>query len=132
MLHYYAQHFFAPTLISPYLDGDDLDVYLIFDEAPIKEVRHHHNLYFKPKSNPTPFNLFDLSSYGNQPQVSLSSSQSVPDHYVSSTSDFAGTLYVELFLWSSLTPKRTWTVPFEVHIYYLLLLFNSFPHNDTF
>ncbi|WAR04381.1 MANBA-like protein [Mya arenaria] len=39
MLHYYAAHFFAPTLISPYVDGDVLDVYVIMDELSVKEVR---------------------------------------------------------------------------------------------
>ena len=57
MLHYYANGFFAPTLISPYLEGNDVDVYIVLDELPNKEVRHptEHTLTFKPTSNPRPF-----------------------------------------------------------------------------
>ena len=56
-LHYYAAQFFAPTIVSPYIDGDYVDVFVCIDELPISEYRHpeHNTLHFKPTSNPRPF-----------------------------------------------------------------------------
>ena len=39
MLHYYARHFFAPVLISPYKLDDTLYVYIVLDEIPSYEYR---------------------------------------------------------------------------------------------
>ncbi|ESP02846.1 hypothetical protein LOTGIDRAFT_212346 [Lottia gigantea] len=35
MLHYYAKKFYDPNLISPYIDGNNLTVYLVLDEIPV-------------------------------------------------------------------------------------------------
>ena len=55
--------------------------------------------------------IYDMSTWGNPP-----SSQSTRD-------DFSGTLYVEMYNWNSMTPLKSWTVPFQVsiirHIYWM-------------
>ena len=50
MLHYFARHFFAPTLISPYNKGDQLYVYIVIDGIPSFEQRteKNNNLKFCP------------------------------------------------------------------------------------
>ena len=40
MLHYYACHFFAPFLISPYITDNSLYVYIVVDEIPSYEYRN--------------------------------------------------------------------------------------------
>jgi len=62
MLHYFAAKFFAPVLVSPYFDGDDLNVYVVTDELHVREVRDPatHTLSFMAKTNPRPFRFTGL------------------------------------------------------------------------
>ncbi|XP_045208111.2 beta-mannosidase-like isoform X1 [Mercenaria mercenaria] len=113
MLHYFARHFFAPTLISPYRDGSDIDVFIVLDELRVKEVRHpvHHTLHFRPKSNPRPFSLFDISTWGSNQATSVSTNQINPQK----PDEFSGNLYVEIYSWDSFQALYTWKIPFTVN-----------------
>ena len=106
MLHYFARHFFSPTLISPYMDGGDVDVFIVLDELQIREQRlsSNYKLQFKPKTNSRPFYMFDQS-------FSRHSSGS-------GISDFSGNLIIEMYSWNNMTVLHSWTVPFEVGIIY--------------
>ena len=108
MLHYFAQRFFSPTLISPYKDGGGLDVYIVMDEVPIKELRlpTDYKLHFQPKSNPRPFHRPNSNSQH-------STSHTV---YRTSTADFTGNLYIEMYSWNNMSPLHVWVTPFEVCI----------------
>ena len=102
MLHYFARHFFSPTLISPYIDGGDLDVFIVLDELQIREQRltNNYKLQFKPKTNPRPFYKFDQSHSRQSSGNGLS--------------DFSGNLIIEMYSWDRMTALHSWTVPFEV------------------
>jgi len=65
MLHYFAAKFFAPVLVSPYFDGDDLNVYVVTDELHVREVRDPvtHTLSFMAKTNPRPFRFYKLLAF---------------------------------------------------------------------
>lgn len=112
MLHYFAKRFFAPTLISPYLDGYNVDVYIVLDELPVKEVRHpvHHTLHFRPKTNPRPFSIFDLSTWDNQGANDVSSTKNI----LQQSDEFSGNLYVEIYSWDNMKALYSWKVPFTV------------------
>ena len=64
MLHYNARHFFAPILISPYINGGDVIVYLVVDEMPSFDVNNPLDvkLNLKPhlSEDERPFSLFSL------------------------------------------------------------------------
>lgn len=113
MLHYFAQDFFAPTLVSPAMDGNDVEVYIVLDELPIQEIRHpvNYTLHFKPKSNPRPFSLFDISTWASNDVPGDSSTNQT----VSNMDEFAGNLYVEMYSWSSMQPLQTWKQPFSIN-----------------
>ena len=110
MLHYFARHFFSPTLISPYMEGGDVDVFIVLDELQIREQRlsNGYRLHFKPKTNPRPFNGFDQST-------SRRTSGSGPP-------DFSGNLIIEMYSWNNMTALHSWTIPFEVGIIPFLLI----------
>ena len=112
MLHYFARHFFSSTLISPYLDNNDVDVYIVMDELKIKESRRtgEYNLHFQPRSNPRPFNVFDLSTYDSE--YDSQSGQGQTSH--STNADFSGSLHIEMYSWDNMTALHEWTVPFQV------------------
>ena len=93
MLHYFAKNFFAPILISPYLDGNDVNVYIIKDELPEQEVPGSLNHSSIPTADPH---------------------QSASEPVNNSTFDFMGTLYIEMYSWSSMTPLHTWEFLFMV------------------
>ena len=102
MLHYFARHFFSPTLISPYMDGGDVDVFIVLDELQIREQRlsSNYKLQFKPKTNPRPFSMV-VQSFSRQKTGS-------------GISDFSGNLIIEMYSWNNMTVLHSWTVPFEV------------------
>ena len=60
MIHYYARKFFAPILISPYKDGDQLKVYIVIDELPVYERKHEqtNKLTFCPTETKGAVSLF--------------------------------------------------------------------------
>lgn len=114
MLHYFARHFFAPTLISPHMNGDDVEVYIVLDELPVREERHpvHHTLHFRPKSNPRPFSWFDSILPSGQAVGDTATNQIVS---VPVIDDFTGNLYIEMYSWNRMQPLMTWKQPFTVN-----------------
>ena len=115
MLHYFARHFFSPTLISPYMDGGDVDVYIVMDELRVQETRRpvEYTLHFKPKSNPRSFNVFDHSTYDQHSDSQFNYRQTSQ----TTKTDFTGNLYIEMYSWDNMTPLHMWKVPFEVNLY---------------
>lgn len=114
MLHYFAKKFFAPTLISPYLDGNYVDVYIVLDELPVKELRHpvQHTLHFRPKSNPRPFSIFDLSTWSQGHVTNDIQSKKMSSN---PSDEFSGNLYVEMYTWDNMKTLYTWKIPFTVN-----------------
>lgn len=64
MLHYFARKFFAPILISPYVDNSDLKVFLVVDELPTFDRNDplEIELELRPviTEDERPFNMFAL------------------------------------------------------------------------
>lgn len=112
ILHYFAQHFFEPTLVSPFIDGNDINVYIVLDELPVKEIRDvHHKLHFQPKSNPRPFSLYDMETLLSNHATIDSPINQIPSRNLD---EFSGTLYVDMFSWDNNQALYTWKVPFKV------------------
>ncbi|ESO93598.1 hypothetical protein LOTGIDRAFT_119184 [Lottia gigantea] len=44
MIHYYARHFFTPNLISPFVNGSNLNIYMVNDEIPNDVHRTQNDL----------------------------------------------------------------------------------------
>ncbi|XP_062567240.1 beta-mannosidase-like isoform X2 [Saccostrea cucullata] len=103
MLHYYAQHFFSPMLISPYEEDGEAKVYICMDEIKIHTERHAHThqIQFIPTRHHRAGFLFIPQSQAHSPH---------PGAQVS------GTLYVSLYSWDNLTPLHTWTQPFQMNL----------------
>lgn len=95
MLHYFARHFFAPLLISPYLNGDTVCVDMIADQIPVVENRH-------PVTGHLTFR---------------------PDY--SSGLRLSGQLHMSLYSWQSFTPLRTWVQPYSMNKTTELIFCNS-------
>jgi hypothetical protein len=112
MLHYFAKDFFAPTLISPYKDGNDVNVFIVIDELSVKEVRHpvHHTLQFQAKYNPRPFNLYDTTTWDDN-HVSASNQINLYNKDA-----FSGSLYIEMYSWDRFQMLYSWKIPFTVSI----------------
>ncbi|OWF41123.1 beta-mannosidase-like [Mizuhopecten yessoensis] len=91
MLHYFARHFFAPLLISPYLDGEDVCVYLIADHIPVVEHRHPdtQKLTFRPDYS---------TGLGKVHGLGLS-----------------GQLHVVMYSWHSFTPLHSWVQQYSLN-----------------
>ncbi|XP_033733358.1 beta-mannosidase-like [Pecten maximus] len=89
MLHYFARHFFAPLLISPYLDGVDICVYIIADHIPVVENRHPvtGQLTFRP----------DYSSG------------------LSKVRGLSGPLHIVMYSWDSFTPLHSWVQQYSLN-----------------
>ncbi|KAJ8307151.1 hypothetical protein KUTeg_015235 [Tegillarca granosa] len=109
MLHYYAKHFFAPVLISPYLDGDFVDVFLCIDGVPVSEVRHPvtHKLSFH-------HNLSSQKMFkGMFPDKSRNEaiSQVVEMEQLKGTS---GTLYIRMYSWDNMAFLHEWKINYTV------------------
>ncbi|XP_071100815.1 beta-mannosidase-like [Haliotis cracherodii] len=101
MLHYYARKFFAPVLISPFIDGNFLNIYMVVDEIPLSEV----------KDTKTGMNVFT-------PATSLLQS-SFPNHEAvhlmkKTTEATVGTLFIEIYRWDNFTPLMTYTYAYNV------------------
>ncbi|KAL1417940.1 hypothetical protein MTO96_006007 [Rhipicephalus appendiculatus] len=73
MLHYYAKHFFAPLLVSPYEEAGRLVVYVLDDlyrDEPydlLLEVKLYHYASLEPKTSLT--HNFTVSSYAHAAYV---------------------------------------------------------------
>ncbi|OPL20613.1 hypothetical protein AM593_05795, partial [Mytilus galloprovincialis] len=94
MLHYFAKNFFAPLLISPTQEGNNIEVYIIVDQIPSSVHRHPQTgqIHFQPITNLfAPWNPHPQSNNKQQSNVT------------------SGTLYIQMYSWDSLTPLHTWT-----------------------
>ncbi|XP_076092568.1 beta-mannosidase-like isoform X1 [Mytilus galloprovincialis] len=94
MLHYFAKNFFAPLLISPTQEGNNIEVYIIVDQIPSSVHRHPQTgqVHFQPITN-----LF--APWNPHPQ----------SHNKQQSNVTSGTLYIQMYSWDSLTPLHTWT-----------------------
>ena len=91
MLHYFSQKFFAPILISPYLDDKDvLNVAIVVDGIPVKEKRSVKN--------------FTLSLVPHTKRKG------------SWTRALSGVLYIQLYKWKSRKPLKVWMKAYKVSI----------------
>ncbi|XP_046381203.2 beta-mannosidase-like isoform X2 [Haliotis rufescens] len=102
MLHYYARKFFAPVLISPFMDGNVLNIYMVVDEIPLTEV----------KDTKTGMNVFT-------PATTSLLQSSFPNHEAvhlmkKTTEATSGTLYIQMYRWDSFTPLKTWNVTLKL------------------
>ncbi|KAL3837189.1 hypothetical protein ACJMK2_022560 [Sinanodonta woodiana] len=108
MLHYFAEKFFSPLLISPYDDGDNVNVYIILDAVKVKEIRHPDNtVVFAPDfESPTFADIF-----GHPNAIGHPSGSGIHASHQALT----GTLYIQMFTWQTLKPLLTWAVPFSMN-----------------
>ena len=98
MLHYFAKNFFAPFLISPVKESNNIEVYIVVDQIPTSVHRHPQTgqVHFKPLTN-----LFAPPWSSNPPQ-----------HVNHMTT---GTLYIQMYSWDRMTPLHTWTQRYNVN-----------------
>ncbi|WAR04162.1 MANBA-like protein [Mya arenaria] len=115
VLHYFARKFFAPILISPYIEGYALKVHLVLDELPAID---HSNpldieLNLKPEvmEDERPFSLFSLWSWTNDALERLKGQLKKPSEILSL---LEGNLYMRIYSWDSLEPRYTEEIPFHV------------------
>lgn len=107
MLHYFAKNFFAPLLISPTQEGNNIEVYIIVDQIPSSVHRHPQTgqVHFQPITN-----LF--APWNPHPQ----------SHNKQQSNVTSGTLYIQMYSWDSLTPLHTWTQNYNVSLMLLNIL----------
>ena len=116
MLHYYALKFFSPVLVSPFLDGSYLNVFVVIDEIPTKEVRDPatRQLRMEPMTH-----FRDILDSSVEREDVLGRTAKV-------RREINGVLNVEMYAWNSFVPLHKWTVPYKVYKTFLLLLFFFF------
>ncbi|CAL1548011.1 unnamed protein product [Lymnaea stagnalis] len=105
MLHYYAKSFFGKHLISPYYkDKETLDVYIVLDEIPVKEVRNTLNgaLSFEP--------MTQVSDYA----ASAIPTQDVSKHVQDTIRATTGNLKIDIFQYSSLKTLYSWNISYTL------------------
>lgn len=105
MLHYYALKFFNPLLISAFLEGDNLNVYIVVDEIPSVEVHAQvsHRLRFEPVTSSRANNLTGHAI--NNLNLDFGKVDSV----------VSGTILIAVFTWKSFQPLCFWTVPYQLN-----------------
>ncbi|KAK6181472.1 hypothetical protein SNE40_009315 [Patella caerulea] len=103
MLHYYAKRFFSPTIISPYLEGENLHIYIVNDELPSIEERHSttNRLQFRPM---TPLEI-----------VKKFPSNRIEDILMKTEQAIHGNVTMEMYNWATFTPLKTWNIPFKLN-----------------
>ncbi|XP_071101413.1 beta-mannosidase-like [Haliotis cracherodii] len=100
MLHYYVRKFFAPVLISPFIDGNFLNIYMVVDDIFLTEV----------KDTKTGMNVFTPAT--SLLQSSFPNHESV--HLMKKTTEAtSGILYIQMYRWDSFTPLKTWNVTYK-------------------
>ncbi|XP_052253221.1 beta-mannosidase-like [Dreissena polymorpha] len=116
MLHYFARKFFAPILISPYINNSDLKVFLVVDELPTFDrndpLEIELELHPVITEDERPFNLFALRSWWHEALELLKTeyrSGAVP-----LLSLLQGTIYMRVYAWDSLEPRFTEEIPFRI------------------
>ena len=104
MLHYYSLKFFGPLLLSPYLDGPLLNVFVVVDQIPTAAVRDpvSQRLRMEPVSA-----FRDILRSGVEREDALERTAEV-------ARAINGVLTLEMYAWSSFAPLRRWTVPYQV------------------
>nr|BAL43431.1 beta-D-mannosidase [Aplysia kurodai] len=106
MLHYYAQHFFQPTLVSPYLqDNNTLNVFMAVDGVPSLERRDNltGELRFEPMSD-----IDDIKK-------SSIHAQDVSDTLAAINKATSGRLTVTMYNYASFTPLKSWNVDYSMN-----------------
>ncbi|XP_076456122.1 LOW QUALITY PROTEIN: beta-mannosidase-like [Babylonia areolata] len=105
MLHYYAVKFFSPVLVSPILDGDFLDVFVVVDGIPTVEARDSHTGRLRME----PLTRFqDIMHSLAERDDDLAMIRKVI-HSVD------GVLNVAMYSWGNFVPLRKWTVPYKLN-----------------
>ena len=104
MLHYYALKFFSPVLVSPFLDGSYLNVFVVVDEIPTKEVRDPatRQLRMEPMTH-----FRDILRSSVEREDVLGRTAKVGR-------EINGVLNMEMYAWNSFVPLHQWTVPYKV------------------
>ena len=99
MLHCYAVHFFGPTLVSPFFDGNFLDVYIVTDELPTREARYlpSQELRFEP-----------VTQFGDLPR------ERAFELRTKVMGQVRGVLNVAMYSWRHFTPLQQRTVNYQV------------------
>ncbi|KAK7109880.1 hypothetical protein V1264_013841 [Littorina saxatilis] len=99
MLHYYAVRFFSPLIVSPYMDGSDVNVYVIMDQIPTVQVRDPdtQRLRFEPERK---------VKDGRHDDLGLLSKVEAA---------ITGTVTVEVYSWGSFSPLRKWTNSYQLN-----------------
>lgn len=117
MLHYYALKFFNPVLVSPYVEGDALNIYIVLDEIPSVEVRNPatQGLRFEPMLDQR-----DLMQSALDPQE-------VEDIRTDLRWETNGVVVVEMYKWNSFNPLYQWVTPYKVSIQFLFLDYMCLP-----
>ncbi|KAK7109878.1 hypothetical protein V1264_013839 [Littorina saxatilis] len=99
MLHNYALQFFSPLLVSPYQDGNDLDIFVVVDQIPTVEVRD-------PDTQQLRFEPTTKVKVGDDDVLDLASKVEKAT---------TGVMTVEMYSWKSFTPLHTWTVDYKLN-----------------
>ncbi|XP_046577124.1 beta-mannosidase-like [Haliotis rubra] len=104
MLHYYARRFFAPILISPFMDDNSLNIYMVVDEIPLTEVKDPKTgvSVFAPT---TSFITLLKSNFPREEAVNL---------LTKTAEATAGVLYIQMYRWDNFTPLKTWNVTYKL------------------
>ena len=98
MLHYFARHFYAPTLLSPVLTANQtIDIYLINDSLPV----------------------FDSDEVALDPRPTTL-------HIRHGMLGAPVTLKLVMYEWQSLKPRKTWTIRLTQAVMYLVDYYHSF------
>ena len=113
MLHYYAVKFFSPVLVSPYLDGSYLDVFVVIDQIPTMEVRDPHTQQLRME----PMSRFRDILHSNVER------EDMLDRTADVGREINGVLTVEMYAWNSFMPLHQWTIPYQVRWAFFLSIF---------
>ncbi|XP_046568092.1 beta-mannosidase-like [Haliotis rubra] len=92
MLHYFVRKFFGPVLISPYMDGNLLNIYMVVDDVFLT-ANTGMNVFSPATNRPLSSNF---SNHGKTTAVATS-----------------GTLFIQMYRWDSFTPLKTWNVTYK-------------------
>lgn len=109
MLHHYAKRFFAPNLISPYLDGNTFKVYMVVDKLPADLGERSGPVQTKA--------TFSRWQIGDKMGYQVHHSVVQMDQPVDFSPQGEDTLYIRMMSWGSLTPLYTWKQSFTVSLH---------------
>ncbi|XP_070207159.1 beta-mannosidase-like isoform X2 [Littorina saxatilis] len=105
MLQYYALDFFNPVLVSPFLDGFDINIFVVVDQIPTVPVRdpHGRQLTFEPMSQ---FKDILNSSVERENVLDLTAKVG---------HDVNGVVTIEMYNWNNFQALHRWTVPYKLN-----------------